>query len=563
MQNQSWSTLANLLVQRGRLSFDVAAAIAKVEPSSSLVWMDAFLERNDAGFTASSLAQWMSDTAGLVRLSPREWQTFLNHRPTQSPRLPHAPQGLVWLGGSPACLGIVDASDSAVLQRLRFLINAPFEWRVLSMDEYYQSQKKDNASAVQRFSAQVAPSVSTLALDANFNANPIDSNDAPVVRYIQDLLVQMVRERASDLHFEPFSNHFRIRARIDGVLHDVAQLDAQLKEQMSVRLKVMAQLDIAEKRLPQDGRIKLVLSAAETVDCRISTLPTLFGEKIVVRFLNGQTTALGLAALGYEPDQLAILEEALTRPYGLILMTGPTGSGKTVSLYGCLQQLNTDEVNISTVEDPVEIFMTGINQVSINEKAGIDFATALRAFLRQDPDILMVGEIRDLDTADIALKAAQTGHLVFSTLHTNDAPLALTRLAQMGVTPYNIAASVSVITAQRLVRQLCDCKVPIRLDEALLLSAGFTVKEAKQKDWQAFSPKGCNRCHHTGFFGRIGVFQVMPVSINMQNLIARNCSAQELREQARAEGVLNLREAGLLKVKAGLCALNEIMVATI
>ena len=347
------------------------------------------------------------------------------------------------------------------------------------------------------------------------------------------------------------------------MLHDVAQLDAQLKEQMSVRLKVMAQLDIAEKRLPQDGRIKLALTTTETVDCRISTLPTLFGEKIVVRFLNGQTTALGLSALGYEPDQLAILEEALTRPYGLILMTGPTGSGKTVSLYGCLQQLNTDEVNISTVEDPVEIFMTGINQVSINEKAGIDFATALRAFLRQDPDILMVGEIRDLDTADIALKAAQTGHLVFSTLHTNDAPLALTRLAQMGVTPYNIAASVSIITAQRLVRQLCDCKEPVRLDEDLLMSAGFTATEAKQSDWQAFVPKGCNRCHHTGFFGRIGVFQVMPVSINMQNLIARNCSAQELRDQAKAEGVLNLREAGLLKVKAGLCALNEIMVATI
>lgn len=389
MQNQSWSTLASLLVQRGRLSFDVAAAIAKMEPSSSLVWIDAFLENNDAGFTPSSFAQWMSDASGLIRVSPREWQSFMTHRPTQPPRLPYAPQGLVWLGGEPAQVGIVDASDSTVLQRLRFLINMPFEWRVLSMDEYYQSQKKDSASTIQRFSAQVAPAVSTLALDANFNANPIDSNDAPVVRYIQDLLVQMVRERASDLHFEPFSNHFRIRARIDGVLHDVAQLDAQLKEQMSVRLKVMAQLDIAEKRLPQDGRIKLSLTPSETVDCRISTLPTLFGEKIVVRFLNGQTTALSLAALGYEPHQLAILEEALTRPYGLILMTGPTGSGKTVSLYGCLQQLNTDEVNISTVEDPVEIFMTGINQVSINEKAGIDFATALRAFLRQDPDILM------------------------------------------------------------------------------------------------------------------------------------------------------------------------------
>lgn len=563
MQNQSWSTLARLLVQNGRLSFDVVANIAKMEPSSSLAWIDAFLERNDAGFTASSLAQWLSDASGLGRLSAREWQSFMSDRPVNLPDLPYAPQGVVWLGGEPARVGIVDASDSAVLQRLRFLINKPFEWRVLSMDEYYQSQRKENTSTIQRFSAQAAPAVSTLALDANFNANPIDSNDAPVVRYIQDLLVQMVRERASDLHFEPFSTHYRIRARIDGVLHDVAQLDAQLKEQMSVRLKVMAQLDIAEKRLPQDGRIKLSLPSEGTVDCRISTLPTLFGEKIVVRFLNGQATALSLASLGYEPHQLMLLEEALTRPYGLILMTGPTGSGKTVSLYGCLQQLNTDEVNISTVEDPVEIFMTGINQVSINEKAGVDFATALRAFLRQDPDILMVGEIRDLETADIALKAAQTGHLVFSTLHTNDAPLALTRLAQMGVTPYNIAASVSVITAQRLVRQLCDCKEPVRLDPSLLLSAGFTAHEAKQVDWQAFAPKGCNRCHHTGFLGRIGVFQVMPVSVQMQNSIARNCSAQELRDQARAEGVLDLREAGLLKVKAGLCTLNEIMVATL
>lgn len=563
MQNQSWSNLAKLLVQHGRIAFDAVGAIARTEPNSSMVWVSTFLQRSDSGFTVESFAQWMAEKTGETRLSARDWQNFIANPPVNTPPLPNAPQGLVWLGGSPALIGIVDASNQVVLQRLRFLINAPFEWRILSVDEYYKAQQIDSQNGMQRFTSQAAPAVSSLSLDVNYNANPIDSNDAPVVRYIQDLMVQMIRERASDLHFEPFSSYFRIRARIDGVLHEVAQLESQLKEQMAVRLKVMAQLDIAEKRTPQDGRMKINVSAHETVDCRISTMPTLFGEKIVVRFLNAQSTTLSLSALGYEAKQLEVLEEALTHPHGLILMTGPTGSGKTVSLYGCLQQLNTDEVNISTVEDPVEIFMAGINQVSINEKAGIDFATVLRAFLRQDPDILMIGEIRDLETADIALKAAQTGHLVFSTLHTNDAPLALTRLAQMGVTPYNIAASVSVITAQRLVRQLCECKQPVHLDENLLQSAGFSAAEATQSDWQAYAAKGCARCHHTGYLGRIGIFQVLPVSNVMQTLIARNSSAQELREQARLEGVLNLREAGLLKVKAGLCALNEVMVATL
>ena len=395
------------------------------------------------------------------------------------------------------------------------------------------------------------------------SAQIFDAQDAPVVRYIQDLLARLVGERASDVHFESFAEDFRIRARIDGVLHEVARPDVLLREQLTVRLKVMAQLDIAEKRLPQDGRIKLNISPTQSVDCRISTLPTVFGEKVVVRFLNAQDTALDLHGLGYEPEQLRIIEETLTHPHGMVLMTGSTGSGKTVSLYACLNVLNREGVNISTVEDPVEIFMHGVNQVSINEKAGVHFATALRAFLRQDPDILMVGEIRDLETADIAVKAAQTGHLVFSTLHTNDATMALTRLLQMGVTAYNVAASVNLIVAQRLVRRLCACKKPVHLDEYLLQSAGMDAAQARQTDWQAFAPNGCEQCYHTGYIGRVGIFQVVPVSLAMQSLIARNASAQELSQQAQQEGYLNLRQAGLRKVVAGISSLEEVMAATL
>ena len=405
--------------------------------------------------------------------------------------------------------------------------------------------------------------VSTSGLMPASDAQTFDVQDALVVRYIQDLLVRLVGERASDVHFEPFAEDFRIRARIDGVLHEVARPDLSLREQLTVRLKIMAQLDIAEKRLPQDGRLKLTIAPNQSVDCRVSTLPTLFGEKVVVRFLNAQDTTPDLYGLGYEPEQLRIVEETLKHPHGMVLMTGPTGSGKTVSLYACLNVLNHAGVNISTVEDPVEIFMHGINQVSINEKAGVQFATALRAFLRQDPDILMVGEIRDLETADIAVKAAQTGHLVFSTLHTNDATMALTRLMQMGVTPYNVAASVSLIVAQRLVRRLCSCKTPVKLDEYLLQSAGMDAAQARQTDWQAFAPNGCEQCYGTGYIGRIGIFQVVPVLPSMQSLIARNASSQELSQLAQQEGYLNLRQAGLRKVVVGVSSLEEVISATL
>lgn len=550
---QSWHLLAQILQQRQWLDASTAEQLAQAEPAHSSAWLQLFLLQNDRGLSAGILADSLAEYWQIKRAQLNEWQNA--GASTMALNLSEWPQGVVWLGGQPACVGIVDASDAGVLQRLQFLINQPFEWRILSVDEYRFANATDVRFAQQSTPAAIVPTAE--------NEDLLNTHDAPVVRYIHDLMAQMVRERASDIHFEPFATHYRIRARIDGMLHEIATPDISLKEQLSVRLKVMAHLDIAEKRVPQDGRIKFSLNSNQAVDCRVSTLPTLFGEKIVVRFLNSHSAVLDLSTLGYEPTQQAALENVLTHPHGLVLMTGPTGSGKTVSLYACLERLNHPSINISTVEDPVEIFMQGINQVSINEKAGIDFATVLRAFLRQDPDVLMVGEVRDLETADIALKAAQTGHLVFSTLHTNDAPLALTRLSQMGVTPYNIAASVSLIAAQRLVRTLCSCKIPKRFDAAVLIGAGFSEADAVQADWQAFAPNGCERCHHTGYLGRIGVFQILPISSNMQSLIAQNADAQTLRAQAAKEGVLTLRQAGLLKVKAGQSSLDEVMAATL
>lgn len=566
--NKVWQApaIAALLSAHGHLTPSSALQIAREMPSSSLAWLKLYLTPAHSKLSAERLADWLAQTLSIPRASTGDISSALNDQSHSALKMQliklSAPQGLIYL--SEHKIGILDPADTQALQRIRFLINQSFEWRVLSQTEFQTLQQAHDASSQsQLFSSPAQPSANHMV--ATFNAPDTDnsSEDAPMVRYINDLMGQMVDQRASDVHFEPFATHYRIRARIDGVLHDIAQPDVALKEQIAVRLKVMAHLDIAEKRLPQDGRIKLQRSPSESIDCRVSSMPTLFGEKIVVRFLNNQDTDLNISHLGYEPVQRAALEAALAQPHGLILMTGPTGSGKTVSLYACLNQLNNEQVNISSVEDPVEIFMSGINQVSINEKAGINFATMLRAFLRQDPDILMVGEIRDLETADISLKAAQTGHLVFSTLHTNDAPLALARLSQMGVTPYNIAASVSLITAQRLVRKLCSCKKPSRIEPTLLHAAGFSASDAEQSDWTLYTPTGCVQCRHSGFLGRVGVFQVLPISADMQNLIANNASTHELRKQAADEDILTLRQAGLLKVKAGLTTIDEIMAATL
>ena len=324
---------------------------------------------------------------------------------------------------------------------------------------------------------------------------------------------------------------------------------------------MISRLDISEKRIPQDGRMKLVLSAARAIDFRVSTLPTLFGEKIVMRILDPSQAKLGIDALGYDPHQKKLLLDAVHRPYGMILVTGPTGSGKTVSLYTCLNILNQPGVNISTVEDPAEINLPGVNQVNVNDKAGLTFAAALKSFLRQDPDVIMVGEIRDLETADIAIKAAQTGHMVMSTLHTNDAPTTLTRMMNMGVAPFNIASSVIMITAQRLARRLCSCKQPLDIDEDGLRTAGFT-DEQLDGSWQPFRPVGCERCNGSGYKGRVGIYQVMPISEEMQRIILSNGNAMQIAAQAKFEGVKDLRTSGLLKVMQGHTSIEEVLGVT-
>ena len=386
--------------------------------------------------------------------------------------------------------------------------------------------------------------------------------DAPVVVYVQRLLEQAIDLHASDLHFEPYEDHYRVRMRIDGQLHELSCAPLAFRERLAARIKVMARLDVAEKRLPQDGRMKFALPDGRHLDLRISTLPTLFGEKVVVRVLDARQVQLDLAALGYEAHDLALLENAIQRPHGMVLVTGPTGSGKTQSLYACLNRLNTAQVNIASVEDPCEIQMPGINQVNVQDKPGLGFALALRAFLRQDPDILMVGEIRDLETAQIAIQAAQTGHMVLSTLHTQDAPAALVRLRNMGVASYNIAASVSLITAQRLVRRLCPhCREPVTLPAAALRWAGHAADALHATQYHAYAPRGCSACHK-GFRGRTGIFQVMPVSTAMQELILQEAGILALDRQARQEGVRSLREAGLRKVIAGETSLDEVLMTT-
>jgi type IV pilus assembly protein PilB len=391
-----------------------------------------------------------------------------------------------------------------------------------------------------------------------------DIADAPVVKYIQKTLLDAINMGASDIHFEPYEKFYRIRYRIDGELREIARPPLAIKDKIASRIKVISNLDISEKRIPQDGRMKLVLSKSRAIDFRVSSLPTLQGEKIVMRILDPSSATMGIEALGYEPEQREALLHAVQRPYGMVLVTGPTGSGKTVSLYTCLNILNQPGVNISTAEDPAEINLPGVNQVNVNEKAGLTFAAALKAFLRQDPDVIMVGEIRDLETADIAIKAAQTGHMVLSTLHTNDAPGTLSRLMNMGVAPFNIASSVILITAQRLARRLCKgCKQPMDIPREALLHAGFHEHEL-DGSWQLYGPKegGCEICNGSGYKGRVGIYQVMPISEEMSRIIMQNGTEHDITEQARREGVKDLRQSGLLKVKQGLTSLAEVEACT-
>ncbi|MHC1479028.1 type IV-A pilus assembly ATPase PilB [Frateuria aurantia] len=381
------------------------------------------------------------------------------------------------------------------------------------------------------------------------------ADDAPIVKFVNKILLDAIRRGASDIHFEPFEQHYRIRLRLDGLLFPVASPPPKLAPRLSSRLKVMAGLDIAERRVPQDGRIKLNLSKTQAMDFRVSTLPTLWGEKIVLRILDGSSAKLGIDMLGYEEFQKQLYLDAIHKPYGMVLVTGPTGSGKTVSLYTALNILNTDERNISTVEDPVEIRVEGINQVEQNAKRGMTFAAALRSFLRQDPDVIMVGEIRDIETAEIAIKAAQTGHMVLSTLHTNDAPQTIARLMNMGIAPYNIISSVTLVIAQRLARRLHSCKRRVELPRHALLTEGFTEADI-DAGLTLYEPVGCDECNG-GYKGRVGIYQVMPLLDNIQQIILRGGGAPQIAEAAEAAGIPDLRQSALAKVKNGIISLAE------
>ena len=384
-----------------------------------------------------------------------------------------------------------------------------------------------------------------------------DADDTPVVRFVNKVLLDAIKKGASDLHFEPYEKRYRVRLRIDGVLREVASPPVAMGGRLSARIKVMSRMDTAERRIPQDGRIKMRLSKNKSIDFRVNTCPTLFGEKIVLRILDASAAKLGIDMLGYEPEQKQLYMDALENPYGMILVTGPTGSGKTVSLYTGLNILNTEDRNISTAEDPVEINLEGINQVNMNPKVGLDFNTTLRAFLRQDPDIIMVGEIRDLETASIAIKAAQTGHMVMSTLHTNDAPQTLSRLINMGVPPFNIASAVNLIIAQRLARRLCEhCKTEEKLTDKTLLEEGYAQEEI-DKGFKMYKAVGCDQCDQ-GYKGRVGIYQVMKISEEMGRIIMREGNAMELADQAKKEGIPDLRESALKKAKTGVTSLEEI-----
>jgi type IV pilus assembly protein PilB len=474
---------------------------------------------------------------------------------------------LIALGkrGNRIFIGAADPTDQEASERIKFALQLQPEWVIVEYDKLARQLESASSSA--------SEVLETLASgDFDFDVTEEDTaqpesqevtaevEDAPVVRFLQKMLIDAINARASDLHFEPYEYNYRVRFRIDGELREITQPPIAIKDKLASRIKVISRMDISEKRVPQDGRMKLKFGN-KAIDFRVSTLPTLFGEKVVIRILDPSSAKLGIEALGYEKIERDRLMTAIQRPYGMVLVTGPTGSGKTVSLYTCLNILNQPGVNIATVEDPAEINLPGINQVNVNDKAGLTFAAALKSFLRQDPDIIMVGEIRDLETADIAIKAAQTGHMVMSTLHTNDGPTTLTRLMNMGVAPFNIAASVLLITAQRLARKLCEnCKKPADYPRESLLRAGFKPQDL-DGNWKPYRAVGCSSCTN-GYRGRVGIYQVMPITEAIQRIILTQGSALDIAKQAEVEGVRDLRQSGLIKVRAGVTTLEEVITVT-
>ena len=459
-----------------------------------------------------------------------------------------------------------DPTDQEAAEKIKFTTQMGVDWIIAEYDKLNRLVEATTKSASESMESLTSGDFEFDESVTEDTSEAIDSaanevEDAPVVKFLHKMLLDAFNMRASDLHFEPYEHQYRVRFRIDGELKEISSPPIAIKDKLASRIKVISRMDISEKRVPQDGRMKLKVGPDRVIDFRVSTLPTLFGEKIVIRILDPSSAKLGIDALGYEPEEKERLLHAIGRPYGMILVTGPTGSGKTVSLYTCLNLLNKPGVNIATAEDPSEINLPGVNQVNVNEKAGLTFAVALKSFLRQDPDIIMVGEIRDLETADISIKAAQTGHLVLSTLHTNDAPTTLTRMRNMGIAPFNIASSVILITAQRLARRLCPaCKAPADVPHETLVEAGYR-EEDLDGSWVTYRAVGCPACNN-GYKGRVGIYQVMPISEEIQRIILRDGSALEIAEQARNEGVRSLRESGLHKARLGLTSLEEVLAVT-
>jgi type IV pilus assembly protein PilB len=464
--------------------------------------------------------------------------------------------------GNRLAIASADPTNMEVQDRLKFATECQIDVIIVEHDKLNKLVEKLGQTASDQLSTMIGDfDEIVVQSDDSGGAAEAEIDDAPIVKFLQSVLIDAIQQGASDLHFEPYEKFFRIRFRIDGELREISQPPIAIKDKLTSRVKVVSKLDISEKRIPQDGRMRLALSPTRVIDFRVSTLPTLFGEKIVMRILDPSQAKLGIEALGYETDQKNALLEAVARPYGMVLVTGPTGSGKTVSLYSCLNVLNKPGINISTAEDPAEINLPGINQVNVNDRAGLTFSAALKSFLRQDPDIIMVGEIRDLETADISIKAAQTGHLVLSTLHTNDAPTTLTRMVNMGVAPFNIASAVTLITAQRLGRRLCTCKDIADINEDALLNVGFKESDL-DGSWTLYKPVGCERCNHSGYKGRVGMYQVMPITDEIQRIILAGGNAMQIAEQAERDGVSDLRYSGLKKVKQGVTSIEEVLSCT-
>ncbi len=557
------SGVARVLVHAGKLNEKAAEGLVKSARDKKISFVASVIAAG--AVSPADLAHTLSTALALPLLDLNAVDAQKLPRNIIDAKLASQYQ-IVVLGkrGGRLFIGGADPTDQEAVERIKFATQLTPEWVIVEHDKLSKIVESSGSTVTETLEAMASGDFEFDVTDdvtsqEAAEATP-DVEDAPVVRFLQKMLIDAINARASDLHFEPYEYHYRVRFRVDGELREITQPPIAIKDKLSSRIKVISRLDIAEKRVPQDGRMKLKFGS-KSIDFRVSTLPTLFGEKIVIRILDASSAKLGIEALGYEKIERDRLLHCIQRPYGMVLVTGPTGSGKTVSLYTCLNILNQPGVNISTVEDPAEINLPGINQVNVNDKAGMNFAVALKSFLRQDPDIIMVGEIRDLETADIAIKAAQTGHMVMSTLHTNDAPTTLTRMLNMGVAPFNIASSVLLITAQRLARKLCEgCKAPADYPTEALLKAGFAEADL-DGSWTPYRAVGCSACSN-GYRGRVGIYQVMPITEEIQRIILTEGTAVDIAVQAQREGVRDLRQSGLVKVRAGVTTLEEVIACT-